>query len=63
MIHAAASELGAQAWVLRASRRDGFLGGDLELDLGARVGDGGGWWVIKPAVIVLEARVCSLYIG
>lgn len=42
MIHAVASELGAQPWVLRASHRDDFLGGDLELDLGARVGDGEG---------------------
>lgn len=40
MIHAAASELGAQPWVLRASHRDGFLGGDLELDLGAVQGMG-----------------------
>lgn len=38
MIHAAASEIGAQPWVLRVSYRDGFLRGSLELDLGARVG-------------------------
>lgn len=30
---------------LGASYNDGFLGGGLELDLGASVGDGGGWWV------------------
>lgn len=41
MIHAA-SELSAQPWVLRARYRDGFLGGGLELDLGVRLGDGGG---------------------